>query len=342
MQEYLTFNDVLLRPRISQIRSRAEVDISVKLCKKFEFRHGFIPANMSSVISFDLLKVMYQSGGLCILHRFMPVEEQTQFLNRAEETFGSNIFNYLGVSVGVKEKDRKNLWKFAQMGVRIVCLDIAHAASVQGAEMTEYIATEYPGMLLIAGNVATAEGMEYLFRAGADVVKTGIGSGTICSTRINTSVGVPQLGAVMECHHHRLELQNELKRELYLISDGGHSTPGDCVKSFCFADMVMLGGMFARTHEAAGGVVELKGKKYKKYIGSSTHKDSRVEGVKSLVECSSSAVQLLTKLQEGLQSGCSYQNAFNLKELKEKADFIRITNAGWKESQIHDVDGIDG
>lgn len=350
MKEYLTFNDVLLRPQFSRITSRAEVDVGVgfnkfglSFSKKFQFKHPFIPANMASVIGFDLLRVMYQSGGLSILHRFMPIEEQIRFLIQAEEVLGENIFDYLGISVGVKEKDKKNLWRLVETGIKIICLDIAHADSVRGLEMVRYITEEYPGLLLIAGNVATAEGMERLFRAGADIVKIGVGSSGICSTRLETGNGVPQLGVVMECHYHRLELQNELKKELYLISDGGHSTSGDCVKSLCFADMVMLGGMFAKTEEAAGEMVpsRIVGKKYKKYQGSSTHKVNRIEGVKALVECSGSAEQLLTKLKEGLQSGCSYQNAFNLKELRERADLIRITNAGWKETQIHDVASIE-
>lgn len=336
-QATFSFDDVLLKPKYSEIRSRSEVDLSVKLCKGFSFNIPFIPANMQSIISDKMVMKLIDLGALSILHRFSDIEHQLKLLSDLQVAFGKEVFDFVGVSVGVKKQDYTNLKSFDAMGVKIFCVDIAHLDSSQGMEMVKHIAVNYPQALLIAGNVATGEAAARAYRAGADVVKVGIGSGSICSTRIETAAGVPQLSAIMEVAETKRKLEPELQRKLFSISDGSAREAGDCVKSLCFSDMVMLGSYFAGAEETTGEEIEINGQKLKPYHGSSTHKSSRVEGVKAVVHSKGSVVDLMVKLIEGVQSGCSYQNAKNLTQLKNNPSFIRITGAGLTESRIHDV-----
>jgi IMP dehydrogenase len=141
----------------------------------------------------------------------------------------------------------------------------------------------------------------------------------------------------MDVKDKKDKLERELNRKLYFISDGGHRQTADCVKSLCFADLVMLGGLFAGTNEADGTTIELNGEIYKSYSGSSTHKLHRIEGVKGIKKQNGSADLVIKRLTEGLQSGCSYQNCRNLQELKEDPIFIKISNAAQVESSIHDI-----
>lgn len=333
----LTFDDVLLKPKYSEIRSRSEVDLSVKLCKGFSFNNPFIPANMASIVSRQMINRVMEIGSLIMMHRFAKVEEQLELLAKLENNWSEKVFNFVGVSVGVKKQDYENIGKFIMAGVKIFCVDIAHLDCVHGLEMVKFIANNWPEALLIAGNIATGDAASRAWRAGADVVKVGIGSGSICSTRIEAAAGVPQLSAIMDVAKRRDGLSTELGRKLFLISDGSAREAGDCVKSLCFADMVMLGSYFAGAEETPGDIVEINGQKLKPYHGSSTHKSSRVEGVKAVVHSKGSFLGLMTKLMEGVQSGCSYQNAKNLTKLKEDPSFIRISGAGLTESRIHDV-----
>jgi IMP dehydrogenase len=194
-------------------------------------------------------------------------------------------------------------------------------------------------VLLIAGNVATEEGAESLWLAGADVVKVGVGSGSICTTRIETGNGVPQLSAIMYANaaKQRVESKLEGSRNIYFISDGGIKIPADICKALCFADMVMAGNIFAGTDEAPGDIIDIDGHAYKSYVGSSTHKDSRKEGVEALVPYKGPTEKILTRFLEGLQSCCSYQGVSKVRELKINPKFVRITNSGLIESHPHDV-----
>jgi IMP dehydrogenase len=211
--------------------------------------------------------------------------------------------------------------------------------------MISWIKSKHPDMFVIAGNVATGEGARRLWTAGADVVKVGVGPGSLCTTRIETGNGVPQLTALMDVSEvqrqlnelERTKYPNEKKRVFPFIADGGIKSAGDIVKALCFADMVMVGNMFAGCEEAPGDRIIIDRVSYKKYVGSSTHKTNHIEGVAALVPYKGAVSEILTKLREGLVSGCSYQGAHNLEELKDNPVFIRITNAGLKESHPHDV-----
>lgn len=342
IREGLTFDDVLLVPQHSTVESRSKVDISVKWgC--LHFAHPIIPANMKTVTGEEMAVRIIKSGGLAVLHRFMEEKEQLIIANKIFDDHGNEHF---AVSIGVKPSDREMVARFWDAGIRIVCIDVAHGDSNGCAEMASWIKSKHPDMFVIAGNVATGEGARRLWTAGADVVKVGVGPGSLCTTRIETGNGVPQLTALMDVAEVQRQLNelertrhypHEKKRKFPFIADGGIKSAGDIVKALCFADMVMVGNMFAGCEETPGRRVEIDKVVYKEYVGSSTHKTNHIEGVAALVPTKGSYDSVLTKLLEGLRSGCSYQGAHNLEELKDNPAFIRITNAGLKESHPHDV-----
>ncbi len=354
IKETLSYDDVLLVPQYSDISSRSKVDLTVKLPKGIIVRNPIVPANMKTVTGLEMAKTIYYMGGMAILHRFMPFEEQLEIVNKLHSLDNYGLpeqhkakpeypFNYVGISIGVQEQDKINLEKFVEnRGINIICIDIAHGDSKMCVDMVSWIAKKYPRCLLIAGNVATGIGARRLWEAGADIVKVGIGPGSLCTTRIETAAGVPQLSAIMEVAKVKHELKTTgLKsfedREIAFIADGGIKSAGDIVKALCFADLVMVGNLFAGTDEAPGDTVTVGGNLYKTYVGSSTHKTTHIEGVAAMVPLKGSAKLVMARLLEGLASGCSYQGSINLTELKENPAFIRMTNSGLKESHPHDV-----
>lgn len=353
IRDGLTFDDVLLVPNYSDIESRADIDISVNI-NKFKFSHPIIPANMKTVTGKTMAIKIAQNGGLAILHRFMTDVEQ---LDVASFIIKNNLQNHFALSIGIKAEDQDILRKYVDVGGEIICIDIAHGDSLQCAGMITWIKETFPKLFIIAGNVATASGAERLWMAGADVVKVGIGPGSLCTTRIETGNGVPQLTALMDVYKARLELTKvkqgyiddgfnrpymgnigrTIERPLYIIADGGIKSAGDIVKALCFSDMVMVGNLFAGCDETPGNIININGRVHKEYVGSSTHKANHVEGIAAMVPCKGSYESVQNRLVEGLRSGCSYQGAHNLTELKDNPEFIKISSAGLRESHPHDV-----
>jgi IMP dehydrogenase len=342
IRKSLSLDDVLLVPKYSDIKSRSEVDVSVTI-GDFKFSHPVIPANMKTICGKDMAKAVIDSGGLAILHRFMPLEEQIQTVLDLRD---DNSLNHLAISVGVKEEDKNNLVQFLNVGVKIFCIDIAHGDSLHCIEMIKFIKKSSPHALVIAGNVATADGAERLWKAGAQVVKAGIGGGSLCSTRVETGNGVCTLDTIHQIYERKIHIEQEENNEsypheeefhLYLIVDGGLKNAGDLVKSLCFADMAMMGNVFSGSTETPGEIMTIDGVMHKSYVGSSTHKGNHVEGVKAIVPIKGSYNEILTGLMEGLKSGCSYQGVRNLYDLKQNPEFIEISSSGIRESHPHDV-----
>lgn len=334
IRETYALSDLLLVPKYSIITSRSQIDVSVKL-GSLTFAHPIITANMTSVSGREMCVEVIRNSGLAILHRFMDEKEQLQIATDIINQYGSNHF---AVSVGIKDSDKDLLNRFYFAGVRIVCIDIAHADSKHCVETVSWIKEHNPDMFVIAGNISTGRGAQRLWEAGADVVKCGQGSGSLCSTRIETGNGVPQLSALMDIAETRRTLKNDFhyaQRTLGIIADGGIVAAGDVVKSLCFADMVMMGQAFSGCVESPGRRVMIAGIEHKEYVGSSTHKDKHIEGVKALVATTGSYQSVLGKLLEGLRSGMSYQNCLNLIELKEDPEFIKVSHAGLVESLPH-------
>jgi len=337
IRDGLTFDDVLLIPQFSNIESRSDVDISVNM-GQLKFSNPIIPANMKTVTGKEMAFKVAKNGGLAILHRFMTNGDQ---LGIAQEIVDNGLENNFALSIGVKISERDMVKDFVFLGGKIICIDIAHGDSNQCIEMIKWIKKFHPSLFVIAGNVATANAAERLWLAGADTVKVGIGPGSLCTTRIETGNGVPQLTALMDVYEKREELHKFRmpydKKQLYIIADGGIKSAGDIVKALCFSDMVMAGNLFAGCDETPGNIINIDGRQYKEYVGSSTHKSNHIEGVAAIVPYKGSYDSIQTRLIEGLRSGCSYQGAHNLVELKDNPQFVKISSAGLKESHPHDV-----
>lgn len=341
IREGLTFDDVLLVPQHSPVESRSRVDLSVKW-GDLKFDHPVIPANMKTITDQQMAMSVAASGGLAILHRFKSIEAQLEISKNVLDHFGDRNF---AVSLGVKEEDIANFHSFLEIGVRIFCIDVAHGDSTQCINMIKKMRAINEQVFIIAGNVATGPGAERLWEAGANAVKVGVGPGSLCTTRIETGNGVPQLTALMDVAKVRDRLIEETKGDDFfksnpqfpIISDGGIKNAGDIVKALCFADMVMVGNLFAGSVETPGQIMSIDGRTYKEYVGSSTHKTNHVEGVAAIVPTKGRFKDILDKLLEGVRSGCSYQGAHSIVELRDNPEFIRITNAGLKESHPHDV-----
>jgi IMP dehydrogenase len=339
--EALTFDDVLLKPAYSNIASRSQVDLSVSMPKGFKFQSPITPANMKTITSLHMAEAMWQASGMALVHRFMPIADQLEITSRLQKVAKTNRLSdpmrHVGFSLGIKQEDRQNARWLVEAGAQILCIDVAHGDSQGCVEMCEFLSANFPHVLLIAGNVATGSGAKRLWEAGADVCKIGVGSGSICSTRLQTGNGVPQLSALIEAVQAKQELMSWIDRPIAIISDGGCKTNGDLVKALCFSEMVMTGNMFASADETPGTSYEVNGELVKDYHGSSTHKDKHIEGVKAYVPVKGKVADILDEMHQAIRSGCSYQGVSNLLELKENVELVKITNAGLRESGIHDV-----
>lgn len=320
----LSYDDILLIPKYSEVQSRSLVDTSVDLGKNIKLKIPIITANMKNICEEDMANAISSLGGLGILHRFCSIEEQISIFRKCQNP------DLTGASLGIQEEDKERAEKLAEAGCKIFCLDVAHAHNKFVGEMTNYLAKTYPSNLLIAGNVATGEGANFLYEKGADVVKVNIGSGSICSTRIETGNGVPTITA--------LDSVAKVARGKYkVIADGGITSAGNLSKSLCFADAAMLGSLLAGTDETPGSIIYEDGRTYKRYDGSSTFKNSNIEGVQSLVPTKGPVKNIVQKLLDGLRSSLSYQGVDNLNDLKKDPQFVKITSAGLKESHPHSV-----
>jgi IMP dehydrogenase len=329
-----TFDDVLLIPKFSSIKSRSDVDLSVTLRKNIKLKMPIVSANMKNVTGPHMAKEIAAMGGLAILHRFFrdPVKDQIEAINR----FKIPTTN-VGVSVGVQREDFESISAFVDAGIKIVCVDVAHGDHMSCISMVNYIHSNFPHLLLIAGNVANPNGALRLAEAGADVIKVGVGPGSLCTTRVETGNGVPQLTAISEACDALDKFNSNLEDGIKIISDGGIKRAGDIVKALCFADCVMLGNVLAGTDEAPGDTITIDGKTYKQYAGSSTHKTNHVEGVSGLVPTKGCVENIIKNLLEGVRSGCSYQGVKNLNDLKNNPEFVLLSQSGLVESHPHSV-----
>lgn len=339
IQESLTFDDVLLVPQYSEISSRALTSTQVEL-REFSFSLPVVPANMKTVTEKEMCLFMYENKCMSLLHRFMPIQNQLVILSELKQLH-NDIFDFVGVSIGVKEEDQTNLTYLTNLGVKIICIDIAHGDSKSCVDMIKHIKETYPKVFIIAGNVATESGAMRLYNAGANVVKVGIGNGSTCLTRTETGVGVAQFSAILNAVKAKKEYEKNVKglKQVYIIADGNIRTVSDICKAIAAgSDMIMAGNIFASTDKAPGEISYVNNQAVKEYNGSSTeNKKDRIEGVKAYVKYSGKTKDLLSKIKDGLQSCCSYNGVDNLTDLKEVAIFQRITNAGLKESGAHDV-----
>ena len=332
----LTFDDVLLMPRHSEMNSRKAPQLESRVTKNFTLKTPIISANMDTVTESEMALKMAELGGLGILHRFMNTEEQVKQVKLIREKIKSMKLP-VAASIGVKEDGMRRADALADAGVDIFTIDIAHGDSVMMFETLEYVKKKYPHIDVIAGNTAMPEGVKGLIEHGADAVKVGIGPGSMCTTRIITGCGVPQLTAVAMCV---VEAQ---KYKIPVIADGGIKTSGDIVKAFAAgAQTVMLGSMLSGCLETPG---EIEGGR-KRYRGMAS-KDAQVswrgelpqgmaaEGEARWVNCKGSVENIVHELCGGIRSGMTYLNANTLADIHKNARFMEMTASGMMESKPH-------
>lgn len=343
----LSFDDVLLVPRRSTINSRfdGEIDLSVELVPGVTLKYPIVSANMDTVTESDMANEMHRLGALGVVHRFLPVERHWDIL------CGVSGPRVLCVGVGQNELNRLSyFWgkhkRTKGQPPEAVLIDIAHGHSNVMLEQLRKIREIDEVVPIIAGNVATYEGVLDLLEAGATSVKVGVGGGSLCVTRIQTGCGVPQLTAIIDSKRAIDEFcarRNPSFRPT-LIADGGIRNSGDMVKSFAAgANAVMIGNLFAATEEAPGEMIRTKTGIVKKYRGMAS-KDAQeswkgfatsVEGEMTFISFKGLVRNVFQELMTGVLSGMSYQDAHNVRELQENAVFIRQTAAGYRESQPH-------
>jgi IMP dehydrogenase len=471
-KEGLTFDDVLLVPKYSDITSRSQTNLSTKLSRNITLNIPFISANMDTVTESAMAVVMARAGGIGIIHRFLTIQEQANevlkvkrsgsvmienpyminqdktvqdALDYAEEKEVSgllvvdsdskltgivtdrdllfetntshlikdvmtkdvvtaksgissedakeilhkhrieklpivdesgsiiglitskditNIEDYpsaskdkkgrplVGAAVGVKGDFLERTEALLDAGTDVLVVDIAHGHSENAINTVRNIKKAFPDCELIAGNIATAQGAEDLIKAGVDAVKVGVGSGSICITRVITGSGVPQLTAVMDCA--------KIGRDhgIPIISDGGTRTSGDATKALASgASSVMVGSMLGGTDESPGTVLTKNGKRFKVYRGMASLaasigrksketgtisldddlNDYVAEGVEAMVPYKGTVTDILKQLTGGVRSGLSYCGAHTIPQMQESAEFIKMSRAGFAESQPHDV-----
>ena len=470
-KEGLTFDDVLLVPKYSDITSRSQTNLSTKLSRNISINIPFVSANMDTVTESSMAVAMARAGGIGIIHRFLTIEEQANevlkvkrsgsvmienpysisleksikdaldyaedkeisgllvvdsnsklvgivterdllfansngsisdimtkdvvtakpgvaldeakqilhqhrieklpivddsgiikglitskditnnadFPNASKDKKGSPL---VGAAVGVKGDFLERTESLLEAGTDVLVVDIAHGHSENAISAIKNIKKAFPDCELIAGNIATAQGTEDLIKAGVDAVKVGVGSGSICITRVITGSGVPQLTAVMDC----AKIGNDYG--ITIISDGGTRTSGDATKALASgASSVMVGSMLGGTDESPGTVLTKNGKRFKVYRGMASLaasigrksketgsfsfdddlNDYVAEGVEAMVPYKGTVVDILKQLSGGVRSGLSYCGAHSISQMQENAEFIKMSRAGFAESQPHDV-----
>ena len=474
IREGLTFDDVLLVPKFSDISSRSQTNLSTKLSRNISLNVPLISANMDTVTEAPMAVIMAREGGIGIIHRFLTIEEEVNqvlkvkrsgsvmienpYTIQPEQTIQNafNLMNEKGVSgllvtntdstlagilterdvlfesssssklvmelmtkdvitahvgidmeqaklvlknnrieklplidennhvkglitsqdiadlekypdaskdkkgrplvgaaVGVKGDFMERTEALIEAGTDVLVVDIAHGHSENAINTIKNIKKAFPDCELIAGNVATSKGTEDLIKAGVDAVKVGVGSGSICITRVITGSGVPQLTAVLDC------AKIGKKHDIPIISDGGTRTSGDATKALAAgASSIMVGSILGGTDESPGSTITKNGKRFKIYrgmasLGASIGRKSKetgtldltedlndyvAEGVEAMVPYKGSVTDLIVQITGGIRSGLSYCGAHNIKQMHENAEFIKMSGAGFAESQPHDVD----
>ncbi|WII70839.1 IMP dehydrogenase [Bdellovibrio sp. 22V] len=331
----LTFDDVLIVPARSDIRSRRDPHLTTKLTKNISIETPIISANMDTITEYDMAFAMNQLGGVGILHRFITIEEQASQARRLKEA-GVKV---ISASVGVGEEFKARAKAVIDAGANVITIDIAHGHSVQMMETMKWLKDNYPKIDIIAGNMATPDAARDLIEAGADAIKVGIGPGSMCTTRIITGCGVPQLTAVALC--------SEIAESygVPVIADGGIRTSGDMVKAFAAgANVVMLGSMLSGTIETPGEIKN--GKKQYRGMASRSAQDSwrggvpegmAPEGESTQVNVKGHVKDVILEVTGGIRSGMSYVNATTISEIREKALFMEMSANGVAESRAHGV-----
>jgi len=347
IKEALTFDDVTLAPKYSDILP-SEVDTSIILSKFLKLKIPLLTSAMDTITESKMAIAIAKAGGIGIIHRNLNIKKQVQEIKKVKK---QNLL--VGAAVGAGSNELARAKAILKEGINIIVVDTAHGHTKKVSEMIKFIKKEKNSKTaLCAGNIATAEAARYLDKLGVDIIKVGIGPGSICTTRLVAGIGVPQLTAI-------LNVRNALKKsKVKIISDGGIKYSGDLAKAFAAgADAVMIGSLFAGTDETPGKLIKKNGKLFKSFRGmgsvgamnkgsadryfQSKQKDNSKyvpEGVEGLAKYKGKVDKVIFKLVGGLRSSMGYLGSKQIKYLRKKPQFIKITKAGFYESMVHNVD----
>ena len=349
IKEALTFDDVTLAPKYSEVLP-SDVDTSIKLTKNIRLKVPLLSSAMDTVTESKMCIAIAQAGGIGVIHRNLDIKTQVAEIRKVKK---QKLLVGAAVGAGINEFERaKHILK---ENIDLIVVDTAHGHTKKVADIIKKIKKIKPKKTaLCAGNIATVEAAKFLIKLGVDIIKVGIGPGSICTTRLVAGIGVPQLSAI-------LNVKNGLgKRNTLIIADGGIKFSGDIAKALSAgADAVMIGSLFAGTDEAPGKIIKRDGKLFKSFRGMGSigamnkgsadryfqkkQSDSSKyvpEGVEGLIKYKGSVSKIIYKLVGGLRSSMGYLGCKQIKNLKNKPKFVKITKAGFYESMVHNIDKV--
>ena len=346
IKESLTFDDVLLLPRYSNVLP-SETDISLNLTKKISLQVPFLSSAMDTVTESKMAIAIANEGGIGIIHRNFTIKNQTKEVIKVKK---KRLL--VGAAVGTSNEDVERAKSLLSNGCDLIVVDTAHGHSEKVLKILSKLKKNSAKVPICVGNIATGEAAKKLYNSGADIIKVGIGPGSICTTRMVAGIGVPQISAIMEI---KQTLKN---KKIKIISDGGIKFSGDIAKAIAAgADAIMMGSIFAGTNESPGKKFKLNGKIYKQYRGMGSigamssgsanryfqknFKDKSKfvpEGVEGRVEYKGDVSKIIYQLKGGLRSSMGYIGAKNLAQISKNAKFTKITKAGFYESMVHSVE----
>ena len=348
IKEALTFDDVTLAPQHSAVLP-SEVLTTTYLSEHLKLKIPIISSAMDTVTESKMAISIAKQGGIGIIHRNLTIAQQLSEIKKVKSK-GLKV----GAAVGTSQNEYNRVKNIIKNGIDLIVVDTAHGHSERVANIILKIKKiKSKKTTLCAGNIATAEAARFLCKLGVDIIKVGIGPGSICTTRLVAGIGVPQLSAI-------LEVKKGLNKKVKMISDGGIKFSGDIAKALAAgADAVMVGSLLAGTSEAPGKIIKKKGKLFKIFRGMGSvgamnkgsadryfqkkQKDSSKyvpEGVEGLVKFKGDVNKVIHKLVGGLKSSMGYLGAKEIKYLNKKAKFVKITKAGFYESMVHSIDEI--
>ena len=349
IKEALTFDDVTLVPCYSSVLP-SDVQTGISLTKNLNLKIPLLTSAMDTVTESKMAISVAKAGGIGVIHRNLTIKKQLSEIRRVKS---QKLI--VGAAVGAGENEFERAKQVLKANINLLVVDTAHGHTKKVGEIIKKINKIKPkSVSLCAGNIATAEAAKYLIKLGVDILKVGIGPGSICTTRLVAGIGVPQLSAIMN-------VRNGVKnKKVRIIADGGIKFSGDIAKALAAgADAVMIGSLFAGTDEAPGKIIKRGGKLFKSFRGmgsigamnrgsadryyQSKQKDNSKyvpEGVEGFVKYKGKVDKIFYKLIGGLKSSMGYLGAKRINSLRTNPKFVKITKAGFYESMVHNIDEV--
>jgi len=374
MKQALTYDDVNIIPKYSQIDTRSKIELYTRFTKNTKLSIPIVSSPMDTITEVDMALQMMDWGGVGVIHRFMSIQKQAKQMKEVFDTWESYFdddkdwYNELEKSTDKDHREiieniieSRELWvlkplcaaigvtgdwlerakELVSNGCNVLLIDVAHGHHKLVGETIDEIKKNLSGVEVIAGSVATGEATKYLCEKGADAIRVGIGNGSLCETRIRTGVGIPQVTALINC------VTVADTYNVPVIADGGICNIGDVCKGLaCGADSVMLGSLLSGTKETPGSIEKVgewpNEQLYKKYRGSASldskldrGEDKNVEGNSKIILYKGKLKRIISDIKDGIRSSCSYVGASNLEEFRSLVEFVEVTNAGINEAKLH-------